>query len=104
MNASRFYDYRFSLVRRPKLDKHGRTALLVVDMQYHDTSPDYGWGLALERINPGSLIYYHERVQHVVIPTIQKLLAYFRAHGLPVIFVTVGAARNRPEGFWWQVR
>jgi biuret amidohydrolase len=77
------------------------TALLVIDMQYHDASPDQGMNLAVERIDPGSLDYFNERVEASVIPQITQLLAEFRRREMPVVYVTVGShdreLRDMPE-------
>ncbi len=35
--------------------------------------------------------YFNQRNESIVIPTIQKLLEYFRKHDLPVIYVVVGS-------------
>ena len=69
----------------------GKTALVVVDMQYHDTDRTQGYCLAVEKLDPGSMAYFCDRVEEVVIPTIRKLLAAFRAAGAPVIYVTLGS-------------
>lgn len=67
------------------------TALLVIDMQYHDASPDQGMNLATERLAPGSLDYFNARVEDSVIPEIRTLLTAFRERGMPVVYVTVGS-------------
>lgn len=67
------------------------TALLVIDMQYHDASPDAGMNLAVERLDPGSLAYFNDRVETLVVPQIKELLATFRARSMPVVYVTVGS-------------
>jgi len=87
----RFYDHKFSFASPIDLRKDGKTALLVVDMQYHDASPNRGWNLAVERLQPGSLDYYNRRVEDQVIPTIRELLTYFRANRMPVVYVTLGS-------------
>lgn len=68
-----------------------RAALMVVDMQYHDASPDHGWNLAFERISPGSMDYFNERNENVVIPAIARLLATWRERGWPVVYLTLGS-------------
>ncbi|MBS1695162.1 MAG: cysteine hydrolase [Actinobacteria bacterium] len=68
-----------------------QTALLVIDMQYHDASPDQGMNLAVERLAPGSLDYFNKRVEASVIPEIAALLAVFRSRAMPVVYLTVGS-------------
>jgi nicotinamidase-related amidase len=64
------------------------TALLVVDMQYYDAHADFGLGRAIEVAAPGYTRYYFDRVEHVVVPAIERLLLYFRAHGMRIIYLT----------------
>ena len=77
------------------------TALLIVDMQYCDASPDQGFNLAFDRIEPGSMDYFNERNENLVIPTVRKLLDFFRGHGMRVIYLTLGSVhrdlRDVPE-------
>jgi nicotinamidase-related amidase len=68
-----------------------QTALLVIDMQYHDASPDQGMNLAIERLAPGSLSYFNKRVEDTVIPEIGALLDVFRSRSMPVVYLTVGS-------------
>lgn len=69
----------------------GRTAMVVVDMQYHDTVRDQGYCLAVEQVDPGSMEYFCTRVQEVVVPTIRQLLDDFRANGSPIVYVLLGS-------------
>lgn len=89
--AARFYDREYTIAAPLRLQTDGHTGLLIVDMQYHDASPHTGFNLAIERTRPGSLDYYTERVESVVIPTIARLLAWFRGKGLPVFYLTLGS-------------
>ena len=68
-----------------------RTALLVVDMQYHDASPERGLNAAWERIEPGSMAYYNRRLTGTTVPTIARLLPFFRDNGMPVIYLVIGS-------------
>jgi nicotinamidase-related amidase len=68
------------------------TALLVVDVQYSDASADQGFNLAFDRIEPGSMDYFNERMDAVVLPTIQTLLAAFRERDMPVVYLMLGSA------------
>lgn len=66
-------------------------ALLVIDMQYNDASPDHGLNLAWHRVAPGSMDYYNERLRTTTVPAIQRLLHSFRTRGLPVIYLVIGS-------------
>lgn len=66
-------------------------ALLVIDMQYHDASPDHGLNLAWNRIAPGSMDYYNERLRATTVPAIQRLLVDFRQRELPVVHLVIGS-------------
>lgn len=88
--GGRFFDFGESFA--PPIEwRPGRTALVVVDMQYHDASPDHGWNLAFERISPGSMDYFNERNEHTVIPAIARLIELWRAGGWPVVYLTLGS-------------
>lgn len=67
------------------------TALLVVDMQYYDASPDYGIGLAIKNNYPGIADYLLPRIR-VVIANFQKLLKFFRQNKLRVFYASFGAS------------
>lgn len=73
------------------LPDDGRTALLVIDMQYHDASPERGLNPAWDRIEPGSMEYYNRRLRETTVPTIARLLPFFRDRGMPVIYVVLGS-------------
>ena len=60
-------------------------------MQYNDASPDQGFGLALSRIEPGSMDYFNERNEGQVVPGIARLVKEFRARELPIVYVCVGS-------------
>ncbi|HXH82634.1 MAG TPA: isochorismatase family cysteine hydrolase [Candidatus Tectomicrobia bacterium] len=69
-----------------------RLALVVVDMQYASGSRDHGLGRALKARGQEMLgAYRFDRIERTVIPTIQRLLAFFRARGLRVVYLTVGS-------------
>ena len=69
------------------------TCLLIIDMQNYDASREWaiigtsGTGTPVE-----SSDYYYSRIDEVVVPAIQKVLIFFREHGLTVIH-TVFASR-----------
>jgi nicotinamidase-related amidase len=68
------------------------TALVVVDMQYASGSREHGLGAHLARQGKlGDAAYRFDRIDNVVIPNTQRLLAAWRAAGAPVIYVTLGA-------------
>jgi len=69
-----------------------QTALVVVDMQYASGSRNHGLGAFLQR--EGKLAdaeYRFSRIENLIVPNIQKLLAAWRSAGAPVIYLTVGA-------------
>jgi nicotinamidase-related amidase len=68
------------------------TALLVVDMQNATGSLQHGLAKMLRaqgRLEESR--YRFDRIQNVVVPNTQKLLAAFRAMRAPVLFITYGA-------------
>lgn len=70
----------------------GRVALVVVDMQYASASRDHGLGRGLKARGQETLgAYRFDRIERTVIPTIQRLLAFFREHGLRIAYLTVGS-------------
>lgn len=77
------------------------TALLVIDMQYHDASPDQGFNLALDKLDPGCMDYFNRRNEDLVIPTIARLLAFSRGCGVKIVYLTLGSQyrdlRDVPE-------
>src|SRR5207244_5210014 len=67
-----------------------RTALVVVDMQYGDAHRDYG--LLKEKRAAGQLETverYARRLDDLVVPNIQRLLAAFRDNGGEVVFIHI---------------
>ena len=73
-----------------ELDRE-HTALVVIDMQYNDASPEHGFVRAREQWRPGSTSYYVNRLTQTTIPTIRSLLDYFRAKGMPIIYLMLAA-------------
>ena len=67
-----------------------RTALLVVDMQVYAADPDGNWGRVLRDRYPKLAAYYFPQLANVVIPNLRRLLDFFRAAGIRVIYLTVG--------------
>ena len=67
-------------------------ALVVVDMQYASGSRDHGLGRGLKARGQEALgAYRFDRIERTVVPTIQRLLAYFRQHRLKLVYLTVGS-------------
>lgn len=80
-------------------------ALLIVDMQYIDAHPDYGYGLkAREAGTFKTLEYYFERLAKVVIPNIENLAERFRELGQPVVYVRIGSRRADGADTSWRYR
>jgi biuret amidohydrolase len=76
----------------PELDFDERhTALLIVDMQNYSANPDSSRGALLRRRLPEQANAYFARVRDTVVPNQQKLLGFWREHGLRVIYLTAGA-------------
>jgi nicotinamidase-related amidase len=70
-----------------------RAALVVVDMQYASGSRAHGLGRLLhERGQAAMGAYRFDRIEQVVVPTIQRLLAFVRRHHLRVVYLAVGSA------------
>ena len=69
-----------------------RVALVVVDMQYASASRHEGLGRLLkDQGHPEQGAERFDRIESTVVPTIQRLLAFFRARGLRVVYLTVGS-------------
>jgi nicotinamidase-related amidase len=73
------------------LEPH-RVALVVVDLQYASASRLAGLGRALKAQGREALgAYRFDRVENTVVPTVRRLLDFFRSRGLRVIYLTVGS-------------
>ena len=66
------------------------TALLIIDMQKCGCYPDMGTGKIIRTVTPKVAKYWDSRLNDVVVPNIQKLLNFFRANGLRVLYTCVG--------------
>ena len=62
-------------------------ALVIVDMQNYYLKRDSSYYRFFDALQPGCLDYLLERCESVVLPNIQRLLAHFRGHKLPVLFL-----------------
>jgi nicotinamidase-related amidase len=78
-----------------KLDPE-RTALLVIDLQRYFVQPGYPFGRFIASVTPEGSGYYLKRVQDLVIPNTQRLLAAFRARGARIVYTEFGSAL--PDG------
>jgi nicotinamidase-related amidase len=68
------------------------TALIIVDMQYATASRHDGLGKWLREQGKTDLSKYRfDRIENVVLPTIKRLLAFFRDNHLTVIYLTMGS-------------
>jgi nicotinamidase-related amidase len=78
----------------------GKTALVIIDMQYLDGHRDYGFGLEA-KAKGIDLSYRFDQIDRII-PNIQKVMAACRASGLEVIHVRVAGytkdGRDGPEG------
>lgn len=90
MENSRFMDYGPTYVSPVPLLPE-TLALLIVDMQDTLVTEGVGFGLAMEAVQPGVGKERQERIETLVIPTIQQLLDYFRRNKLKVIYLVVGS-------------
>ena len=68
------------------------TSLIVVDMQYATACREMGLGKLLREQGKDDLVRYRfDRIEGVVVPTIQRLLSFFRRHHLAIVYVTMGS-------------
>lgn len=68
------------------------TALVIVDMQEYFLNPASPFSRGYERVVPGVLGHFQERGRGVVEPSLRRLLDFFRAHGLRIVYTTVASA------------
>ena len=69
-----------------------RTALLIIDMQNATGNREMGLGkLLAEQGNIESAQYRFDRIENLLIPNIQRLIAGFRDAGAHIIWITYGA-------------
>jgi len=74
-----------------------KTALLIVDMQNEFVLRDFGEALAFQEAGEWERwIPFHDRLDNTTIPNNQKLLKYFRDHGMTVTFGRIACLR--PDG------
>ena len=68
-----------------------RTALIIVDVQRFFTRPDSEFAHVFQKLTPGAIDGYFQRVSSGVLPKIQALQRCFRSLSLPVIFCVFGS-------------
>lgn len=84
-------DYMAEFPVEFKMDPE-KTALIIIDMQYSSASRTEGLGKILNDSGRQHLgTYRFDRIETVIMPNVQKLLAYFRDNKLRVIYVTLGS-------------
>ena len=67
------------------------TALVIVDVQRYFTRSDSDFARLFQRLAPGAIEGYLQRVSSTVLPRIQELQHCFRSLSLPVIFCVAGS-------------
>jgi nicotinamidase-related amidase len=80
------------------------TGLLLLDLQVAHLDAERGLGVRLQD-DPALHRYYYGRVRELLLPNVERLQAFFRAHGLPVVYTRLGVqtADGRELAPWsWQ--
>lgn len=81
----------FGELPEPQLSRDS-TALLCIDVQYMDAHPDYGLGARAKALGlQDKLGYYWSRLDELVLPNMQRVLAAAREAGIEVIHVRVAS-------------
>jgi len=83
----------------------GAAALVVIDLTYQQASPDYG--ICKRAIDAGygdDLDYYLPRIEHVVVPSVQRLADAFRRHSAPVFYTRCVSLRGDGSDQTWRHR
>lgn len=79
--------------------------LLIIDMQYATGSRTHGLGKYLvEAGRAEDVDWRYQQIERHVVPNLAKLLASFRAHGMPVFHVTTGSATGDFRDLLPQIR
>ena len=82
-----------------------RLALLIIDMQYIDASPECGYGLKAKQEGTFHLMeYYFNRLSSTVIPNIRELSGLCRELGVPIIYLRVGSRRLDGADTSWRYK
>ena len=70
----------------------GKTAFIPLDLGYATACRTTGLGKILKEQGKERLGQYRfDRIEQVIVPNVQKMLGYFRQHGLRIIYVTTGS-------------
>ena len=69
------------------------SALMLIDMQEYFLHPQSPYACFLATQMPGLRDALEERTRAVVVPAMQRLLACFRTHHVPVLYTTVASER-----------
>lgn len=86
--------YRESIIEAPErveAIREGNVALLCVDLQYLDASPDHGVFAndAISDVPKEAHDYYFRTLQETVLPNVSRLQQVFRDHQLEVIHIRI---------------
>jgi nicotinamidase-related amidase len=68
-----------------------KTALVIIDMQEYFLNPESPFSRLCDSLVPGVLEHFQERGRTVAEPTLRRLLDFFRAQGLRVIYTTIAS-------------
>lgn len=91
--ANRNLDYATDYTEVFRLDSR-RSILVIIDMQYASASRSEGLGKRLSAEGRETLATERfDRIEQVVLPNLQRLQTFFRGHGLPVMYLTIGSDR-----------
>jgi len=100
MAVARVEDFRMEFITTFTLNPK-KTAFIPIDLQYASASRTMGLGKILkERGKEEEGKYRFDRIERVVIPNVQKLLGFFRKHGLRIIYITVGSETVDYSDIW----
>jgi nicotinamidase-related amidase len=81
----------FGRLPEPDLTK-GNTALLCIDVQYVDAHPDHGLGARAQELGLNDkLSYFWSRIDEMVLPNMQRVMAAARKIGVEVVHVRVAS-------------
>jgi nicotinamidase-related amidase len=85
--------------------KAGSTALMIIDMQYVDADRDHGLGLdGQKRGWTDEMEYYFSRLESLVIPNIEQILAASREASIHVVHVRVMNLAGDSSDTSWRYR
>ena len=68
------------------------TVLVLIDLQYASACRTTGLGKKMIDEGKENIVKWRfDRIEQVLLPNVQKLLAFFREHKLKVVYVTIGS-------------